>query len=685
RRLTRALVYFKASCAKSKRRRQLKTALRIVHDLSHRRPLEQRWFHWQAIVREARVKAAFLAWAKAGRRERRIRIAARVLRANKETTAVVGVWNTWRRAAGASKLTRLLGAWAVIGPARRALEAIQTSAKQARADQWQRAQLLRRGLRCGFTTPTMNRRQMRAVASRAQSHNRKRGIRRAQHGNLNPRISSRFASHRWFVRHRSNVLLAVFRRRLETFRRLASIKEWARKAGGETRMLAERTKRHSLASCVGRFEENALRRRASHQSSAAATAKWRRSRLGHGFMCWYSRGRALQRQQRSQGVASSCHRLSSLRRGLVCVLAFTEKQTHARSVIRAKATSSNQARGLSLAISSLRLSAARFQGQRDLARAADLHFRRRFFAVSLALWRRRVDRVSGAELTVQRFQRQYKLRLGLAGLRRWSEKRGLARLATWRAQLWAEAFCATCALRKWRKHAESTGDLAASFRIAEGRRLKSEIARRRCSSPLAKHIFGALHGHARARQLKRCLFKAWLDHTQTLTRARKQARSFCVRSGLRGLRSWAKLSQYLRERRLLALNHSNRRVTESIFRAWKNAVFPLGLRAQWGPRASVHRDGEPAQDEGARLRLSNTSKAKNAVTEVECLGLTEATANNQHDGRSPSLKHDSLVLLRLPMIGQRMRRVLHAWRKLAKKGKRLNYIRDMLPHKVSVR
>lgn len=42
-----------------------------------------------------------------------------------------------------------------------------------------------------------------------------------------------------------------------------------------TRMLEETKKRHTLASCVGRFEENAVRRRASQQSLAAATAKWR--------------------------------------------------------------------------------------------------------------------------------------------------------------------------------------------------------------------------------------------------------------------------------------------------------------------------------------------------------------------------------------------------------------------------
>lgn len=158
-----------------------------------------------------------------------------------------------------------------------------------------------------------------------------------------------------------------------------------------------------------------------------------------------------------------------------------------------------------------------------------------------------------------------------------------------------------------------------------------------------------------------------------------------------------KLSQHLRRRRLLVLNHSNHRVTQSIFRAWKSAVFPLGVRVQWAPKVCAHRDGGAAQDEGIRLRLPNTSKAENATSsgQVECLGLAEAATTSEQDGRSSfkranseqdrriSLKHDYLVLLRLPMVGQRMRRVLHAWRKLAKKGKRLNYIRDMLPQKVS--
>lgn len=112
----------------------------------------------------------------------------------------------------------------------------------------------------------------------------------------------------------------------------------------------------------------------------------------------------------------------------------------------------------------------------------------------------------------------------------------------------------------------------------------------------------------------------------------------------------------------------------------------------------AHRDGGVAQDEGIRLRLPlTTNKANSAASsgEVKCLGLTEATTNNEQDEGSSlknanseqdkiiPLKHDSLVLLRLPMVGQRMRRLLHAWRKLAKKGKRLNYIRDMLPQKVS--
>ena len=177
-----------------------------------------------------------------------------------------------------------------------------------------------------------------------------------------------------------------------------------------------------------------------------------------------------------------------------------------------------------------------------------------------------------------------------------------------------------------------------------------------------------------------------------------QAQLFRVRSGLRALRSWAKLSPYLRHRRLLVLNHSTRRVTQSIFSAWKSAVFPLGLRGQWAPRVRARRDGKPAQDEGIRLRLPKTSKTINAASsgEVEYLGLIEATPKSDQGGRSPlkdatneqadkiSLNHDSLVLLRLPMVGKRMRRVLHAWRKLAKKGKRLNYIRDMLPQKVSV-
>lgn len=93
----------------------------------------------------------------------------------------------------------------------------------------------------------------------------------------------------------------------------------------------------------------------------------------------------------------------------ILTIDVTRSPTASSKVIRefranCKATSSNQARGLSFAISAWRMSASRFQGQRHLRRAADVHFRRRFLAVSLTHWRRRVDRVSGAEATVQRFQ-----------------------------------------------------------------------------------------------------------------------------------------------------------------------------------------------------------------------------------------------------------------------------------------
>lgn len=83
------------------------------------------------------------------------------------------------------------------------------------------------------------------------------------------------------------------------------------------------------------------------------------------------------------------------------------------------------------------------------------------------------------------------------------------------------------------------------------------------------------------------------------------------------------------------------------------------------------------KEKDGRSPLKHANREQNARRSLK-------HAKSEQGGIS-SLKHDSLVLLRLPMIGQRMRRVLHAWRKLAKKEKRLNYIRDMLPHKVSVR
>ena len=190
------------------------------------------------------------------------------------------------------------------------------------------------------------------------------------------------------------------------------------------------------------------------------------------------------------------------------------------------------------------------------------------------------------------------------------------------------------------------------------------------------------------------------------------------------------LSRHMRERRLRALNHSNRRVTRSFLRAWKSTVFPLGLRVEWESlRVCAHPDGAAAAQEiGFRILTNNKG---NAVASTPCDGIAvaldeggripnnkgnapnasrdqeaalaegvngngviagetgslepKAKTTTEQDGNGSNLvQHDSLVLLRLPMVGQRMRRVLQAWRKLAKKGKRLNYIRDMLPKKVSV-
>lgn len=116
-----------------------------------------------------------------------------------------------------------------------------------------------------------------------------------------------------------------------------------------------------------------------------------------------------------------------------------------------------------------------------------------------------------------------------------------------------------------------------------------------------------------------------------------------------------------------------RNIKQATLGAWKNAVYPLGLRVQWNPSGPVSagrtiedRETRKAENEG-RPRQETTPEDGGLELSKEATGCSSSS-----------------VLLRLPMVEKRIRRLLYAWRKLAIKGKRLRYIRDMLPQKVRV-
>lgn len=143
-RLSRALHCFRDTCVRNKYRRHLKMALRTLHTLTQRRPIERSWCHWQNIVLHMRSKAVFNAWAVAARYQRTLKIAQQAACASKEAKLVSSSLTRWRIRAGASNLARLLNAWLVIGPVRRAIEILRDSSLEARAAQ----QLRHRRLRC---------------------------------------------------------------------------------------------------------------------------------------------------------------------------------------------------------------------------------------------------------------------------------------------------------------------------------------------------------------------------------------------------------------------------------------------------------------------------------------------------------------------------------------------------------
>jgi len=148
-----------------------------------------------------------------------------------------------------------------------------------------------------------------------------------------------------------------------------------------------------------------------------------------------------------------------------------------------------------------------------------------------------------------------------------------------------------------------------------------------------------------------------------------QARAFLLRSGMLGLRLWVKVSESRRERHLRALSHRTHTVLHAQFKAWKNISYPLGLRTQ--RRNTIY----PLESTGGATK--GTGRHHEQGTSF--LEMTEAARLRALENSSG---YCSLDLLRLPMIGWRMRRVLYAWRKLTEKETRFRYIKDILPQTV---
>lgn len=108
--------------------------------------------------------------------------------------------------------------------------------------------------------------------------------------------------------------------------------------------------------------------------------------------------------------------------------------------------------------------------------------------------------------------------------------------------------------------------------------------------------------------------------------------------------------------------------------AWESAVYPVGRRYPF--RNSNHENG----DKCAETREQQV--AIGSGTE-RTLGFCEVAVTVE-EGISFQRPTNSLLLLRLPMVRNLVRRVLHSWKRLTAKGKRARYVQRMLPQKVRV-
>lgn len=115
-------------------------------------------------------------------------------------------------------------------------------------------------------------------------------------------------------------------------------------------------------------------------------------------------------------------------------------------------------------------------------------------------------------------------------------------------------------------------------------------------------------------------------------------------------------------------------IVRAKFNAWKNMWYPLGLPVQWGPRIRpyTYSDNREAKS-SARIPQEHWKKLALRSRESRCLETTEAARAQDWESSSGCA---SLVSLRLPLIGQRVRRVLYVWRKRAKTKARVRLIRN---------
>ena len=111
-------------------------------------------------------------------------------------------------------------------------------------------------------------------------------------------------------------------------------------------------------------------------------------------------------------------------------------------------------------------------------------------------------------------------RLGVLGLKRWTEGRRAARILKWRAGIWRRVFFGKKTLEKWRRHAQHQQDIDLTAWIIERRerRWKGTTS----PSTIQQAVLRALCRNAWACRLKRSVFNAWAAHSHLVVKARKQ-------------------------------------------------------------------------------------------------------------------------------------------------------------------